>query len=232
MKSKIALMGAGGKMGLRITRNIKDNPNYEVYYIEISNVGVQKLSEMGVSPTDAKEAIPKADFIILAVPDRLIRKIGSDVIPQAKAGAMIVSLDPAAAYAGVIPIRNDLSYFVTHPCHPAIFSEEPNQKALSDYFGGIAKQNVVNALYRGKDEDYAKGDALSRIIYAPVDKTFRITVEQMAILEPGLVETYTLTLIDSMREALEKVISMGVPEEAAKAFLFGHIRVELAIVFG
>ena len=54
----------------------------------------------------------------------------------------------------------------------------------------------------------------------------------MAMLEPALVETFTLTLVDSMKEGLDKIIEMGVPEEAAKAFLFGHIRIELAITFG
>ena len=35
-----------------------------------------------------------------------------------------------------------------------------------------------------------------------------------------------------MKEALDETVKMGVPYEAAEAFLMGHIRVPLAIVFG
>ena len=35
----IALMGAGGKMGCRITRNMKDLPDYKMQYVEISKAG-------------------------------------------------------------------------------------------------------------------------------------------------------------------------------------------------
>ena len=69
-------------------------------------------------------------------------------------------------------------------------------------------------------------------MYAPVMNNYRITVEQMALLEPALVETFAATVITAIREALDMVVDMGVPEEAAREFLFGHIRIELAIIFG
>lgn len=61
---------------------------------------------------------------------------------------------------------------------------------------------------------------------------YRISVQQMAILEPALVETFSATLVTAMKEALDIAVQMGVPEEAAREFFFGHIRIELAIIFG
>ena len=47
MKKKITLVGAGGKMGLRLTRNLK-NSDYEMAYLEVSLAGIEKLKELGV----------------------------------------------------------------------------------------------------------------------------------------------------------------------------------------
>ena len=70
-------------------------------------------------------------------------------------------------------------------------------------------------------------------MYGPVIKSHRITVEQMAILEPALVETFSAALLSAVYEAYEKVVNeMGVPQEAAWEFMMGHLRTELAIVFG
>jgi hypothetical protein len=35
-----------------------------------------------------------------------------------------------------------------------------------------------------------------------------------------------------MKEAYDEVVKRGVPEEAARSFLLGHIQIPLAIVFG
>lgn len=43
--------------------------------------------------------------MILALPDKLIGKITREIIEDLKPGSMVVSLDPAAAYAEVIPLR-------------------------------------------------------------------------------------------------------------------------------
>ncbi len=227
MAIKIALMGAGGKMGCRITDNIRGIEQYDVAYVEISEVGIANLAERQLTPTPQDEAVRHADVVVLALPDKLIGKITKDIVPKMK------SLDPAAAYAEVMPMREDLTYFVTHPCHPPLFGDETDPKALTDWFGGIhARQHIVCALHQGPEEDYAKGEEIAAAMYGPVIKSHRITVEQMAILEPALVETFSATLIMAIREALEEAISMGVPEEAAREFLFGHIRIELAIIFG
>ena len=45
---KIALVGAGGKMGCRLTDNLK-NASYEMYYIEVSPPGLERLAQRGVT---------------------------------------------------------------------------------------------------------------------------------------------------------------------------------------
>jgi D-apionate oxidoisomerase len=233
MAIKVALMGAGGKMGSRITDNMKDLADYDIQYVEVSEPGIDNLVQRGLSPTPRDEALKDAEAVILALPDKLIGRITHEIIEVLEPGTMIISLDPAAAYAEVIPIREDLTYFVSHPCHPPLFNDEVTLEARTDWFGGVhAKQHIVCALHRGPEEDYAKGEKIARAMYAPVMNAYRITVEQMAILEPALVETFSATLVTAMKEALDKAVEMGVPEEAAREFFFGHIRIELAIIFG
>ena len=234
MKTKIALMGAGGKMGSRITDNLlKHLDKYEMYYIEVSEPGIANLAKRGLTPTPQAQALANADAVILALPDKLIGKITQAIVPTLKPGTLVIGLDPAAAYAGVIPIREDLSYFVSHPCHPPLFSEEVGELISLDWFGGVnAKMHIVSALHSGKEEDYARGDGIARDMYAPVMNNYRITVEQMAILEPALVETFAATCITAIKEAYDEAVKMGVPPEAAWEFLAGHARIEFAIVFG
>jgi hypothetical protein len=234
MTIKVALMGAGGKMGQRLTDNLMRHPDqYDMAYVEVSPAGVEKLAARGLTPTPQDQALADADAVILALPDRLIGRITHDIIEQIKPGAMIVSLDPAAAYADVIPLRDDLTYYVTHPCHPPMFNDENTPEARADWFGGVhAKHHIVSALHRGPESDWAKGDQLARAMYAPVMNNYRITVEQMAILEPALAETFTATLMSAIKEAYDAAVQMGVPPEAAFEFLSGHTRIAFAIVFG
>jgi len=226
-------MGAGGKMGQRLTRNLKDNPDYKTLYVEISEAGQASLAELGLSVTPQDKALEQADVVILAVPDALIGKICREIVPGLKSGTMIIGLDPAAGYAGVLPEREDITYFITHPCHPPLFGDETDPEALRDWFGGYkARQGIVCALHHGPEADYARGEAIARTIYAPVLRAHRLNTEQMAILEPALVETLALTCITICREAMEEVIRMGLPEQAVRDFFFGHLRTTAAIVFG
>lgn len=232
-KLKVALMGAGGKMGCRITDNIKDLPDYDVMYLEVSEPGRERLAERGLRASAQDAALAEAEVVILALPDRFIGQVTTDIVPSLNAGTMLLGLDPAAAHAGVIAIRSDLSYFVAHPCHPPLFNDETTDDARYDWFGGVhAKQHIVCALHHGPEQDYAKGEGLARDVYAPVMNSYRVTVEQMALLEPALAETFAATLVTAMKEALDETVKLGVPEEAAREFLLGHVRIELAIVFG
>jgi hypothetical protein len=227
----VALFGAGGKMGGRITDNVKDSA-YRVLYVEVSPAGIENLKKRGLPPTPADAALREADAVVLAVPDNLIERIAADVVPRMKAGAMLLCLDAAAPYAGKLPSRADVTYFVTHPCHPSVFNYESDPEARRDYFGGIrAKQSIVCALMQGPEEDYAQGEALCRRMFAPVVNAHRVTVEQMAILEPALSETTAATCMVVVREAMEEAVRRGVPRAAARDFLLGHLNIELAIVF-
>jgi hypothetical protein len=228
---KVVLAGAGGKMGFRLTRNL-NNSDYEMSYVEISPHGMQKLGELGITVTHAGNCVPDADFLILAVPDIALGMVSREMIPMLKRGAMVVTLDPAAALAGKLFQRDDVSYFITHPAHPSIFNWEPDEETMQDHFGGVAaKQSIVCALMSGPDEDYLNGEKLARTFYGPIHRSHRITVEQMGLLEPALVETLASTCVYVIRQGLDEVIRRGVPEEAARDFLLGHLRIQMAVLF-
>ena len=233
MTTTIALMGAGGKMGCRIADNLMHLPEYNIHYVEVSDAGKARLAERGLSVSDETSALAAAEVVILAVPDALIGQISRDLTLKLKGGTLVIVLDPAAAYAGELPTRHDISYFIAHPCHPPVFHDETDPLAQNDWFGGVhAKHHIVCALHAGPEEAYAKGEAIARAMFAPVMRANRVTTEQMAILEPALVETLCATLLTALKEGLDEVVSMGVPEQAAQDMLFGHIRTELAIIFG
>lgn len=229
----VALMGAGGKMGQRITQNLRSHPHYDMLYVEVDEAAVAELRRDGIRVTLQDEALEQSDIVILALPDRLLAPVTVEVVSKVNSGSMLICLDPAAAYAGNLAERDDISYFLAHPCHPPLFGGETDPEAREDWFGGQqkAKQNIVCALHHGPEEDYARGEALARAMYAPVMRAHRVTTEQMAILEPALVETLAATCLYIIREGMDEAISMGVPEEAARDFLLGHLRIELAIIF-
>jgi hypothetical protein len=167
------------------------------------------------------------------VPDTLIGRVAAGIEAQLAPGTMLIVLDAAAPFAGHLPNRPDLTYFVTHPCHPPIFNDETEFAAKHDHFGGVAaKQHIVNALMQGPEEAYALGESIARTIWAPVMRSHRVTVEQMALLEPGLSETVCASLLDVMREALDEVVARGVPRQAAHDFLLGHMNILAAVTFG
>ena len=229
----IALFGAGGKMGYRLASNLKGS-RFQVRHVEVAPSGVARLkSGLGIDCTPADAALDGADVVILAVPDTHIGKVAAGIDGQLKAGTMVVALDAAAPFAGHLPARPDLTYFVTHPCHPPIFNDETDLTAKNDHFGGVsAKQHIVNALMQGPESAYATGEAIAKAIWAPVMRSHRVTVEQMALLEPGLSETVAATLLVVMREAMDEVVARGVPKEAARDFLLGHMNVLGAVIFG
>lgn len=229
----IALLGAGGKMGVRLATNLMGSP-WDVRHVEISDVGRKRLQDaIGVTCVDEEQALADADVVLMATPDALIGKIASGFVHKLKPGTAVIMLDAAAPHAGELPERADITYFVTHPCHPPVFNDETEMEAKNDFFGGIkAKQHIVCALMQGPEEHYALCEEIARTIYKPVMRSHRVTVEQLAILEPALSETVAATLVTALREATEEAIRRGVPRQAAVDFMLGHINIELAIMFG
>ncbi|MFC4778678.1 phosphogluconate dehydrogenase C-terminal domain-containing protein [Paenibacillus sp. GCM10023252] len=227
----IALIGAGGKMGCRLTDNLVRSP-YHLLVCEQSETGLQRLSDRGLHPTPNDEAIQAADYVILAVPDALIGAISSDIVPHMRPGATLILLDPAAAYAGQVLLREDCTYVVTHPCHPALFEEQDSPEARQDMFGGIAaKQDIVLSHHIGSEAPLAEAERICIAMFAPVTTCHRITTEQMALLEPAAAEVVAAAAACLMKEALDEVVKLGVPEAAARSFMLGHIQIPLAIAF-
>ena len=105
---KITLIGAGGKMGCRLTRNLK-NSKYKMSYVEISEKGIENLKELGVETSTAETVLPDAAVSsYLAVPDTALAKVSAVIIPQMKSGAVVMTLDPAVARAGRLFMRRDI----------------------------------------------------------------------------------------------------------------------------
>ena len=230
--TKIALVGAGGKMGCRLTDNFIKCPQYDLHYLEVNEAGVKKLAARKVEISNQEDSIPTADVVILSVPDIAIKKISKNIIPQMKTGALVITLDPAAPLDGIIEHRDDLGYVIAHPCHPSVFNWEPTEQAFRDFYGGIsAKQSIVVALMHGNEAYYSLGEKIAQDMYGPIKNTHRITLEQMAILEPAMVETLAQTCMEVVKEGFDRIVEIGVPEKAARDFVLGHLRIQIAVLF-
>ncbi len=231
--TSIALLGAGGKMGCRILDHLQRNSAYALHCVEPGAAGREQLAARGVAPVTREAALAAADIVMLALPDRVLGSVAREIIPTLRPGTVVFMLDPAAAAAGELPPAPDLTYFVSHPCHPSVFEHFATREEIDDFFGGThARQPIVCALMQGPESDYARGERLARVIYAPVTRAHRVTVEQMALLEPTMAEVCGIALIMTLREALEEAIRRGVPRAAAEDFMYGHIKVPLGIAFG
>lgn len=228
---KVALLGAGGKMGVRLSTNLMGS-RFSVAHVEVSETGQQRLKEAtGFECQPLEQALDGAAAVILAVPDTAIGAVSRQIVGQLAPGTMVVVLDAAAPFAGHLPERADITYFVTHPCHPPIFNDETDPAARRDHFGGIAaRQSIVSALMQGPEEHFALGEEIAKVIFAPILRVHRVTVEQMAMLEPGLSETVCATLLVAMKDALDEVVRRGVDRIAARDFLLGHMNVIGAVV--
>ena len=219
-------------MGCRILDRLKGNSAYALQCVETGERGVKNLSERGLTPLAREDGVRNADVVILALPDRVLGTVAHEISEHLRSGSLVFTLDPAAAHAGALPKRPDVTFFTSHPCHPNVFDQFETEAERNDFFGGIhARQAIVCALMQGPEEHYALGEKMARDIYAPVSRSHRVTIEQMAILEPTMAETVGIALVTTLREALEEAVRRGVPRAAAEDFMFGHIKVELGIAF-
>ena len=92
----VTLLGAGGKMGGRVTANLRNLSRYKIAYVEASPERQKEIAG-GIETTPVQQALDTAEAVILAVPDRLIGRITQEVVPKLKPGTIVVGLDPAAA---------------------------------------------------------------------------------------------------------------------------------------
>ncbi|WP_137228382.1 phosphogluconate dehydrogenase C-terminal domain-containing protein [Streptomyces sp. BPSDS2] len=225
----VAVIGAAGKMGRRVSDNLVKS-DFQVLFSEASPQGQQLVRELGRTLTESTDAAARADVVILAVPDIVLGAVSEQLVPLMRPGTVVLTLDPAAAYAGLLLEREDIHYACAHPCHPSVFLERTTKEEWQDTFGGIAAPQEVVAAYEGGDQ--AKQDLAESVIrqmYAPVIDVHWVTVKQLAVLEPTLVETIACMVGALLTEALhETVHTVGVPEKAARAMLLGHTQVALA----
>lgn len=226
---KIAVIGAGGKMGMRVSDNLARTA-HDVAYVENSPAGRQRTIDAGRALTDASAAVADADIVVLAVPDLALQAVTAELVPQMKSGAVALTLDPAAAYAGLLTDRDDVVRAVAHPCHPSIFLQRTTPEEYADTFGGIAAPQDAIAAVESDDPAVAElVETTVRAIYAPVIDVHFVTIKQLAQLEPTLVETVACMIGSLLNEALDEAIhTMGVPEAAARSILYGHTQVALA----
>jgi D-apionate oxidoisomerase len=230
--STITLVGAGGKMGCRLTDNFLKN-RYAVHYLEVSPRGLENLRQRGVTVADQESSVPVSDVVILAVPDVAIGAVAREIVPKMKPGALLMTLDPAAPLDNQVPRRDDIGCVIAHPCHPSVFNWEPTEGGFRDFYGGIsAKQGIVIALMWGSESYYDLGVEISTAMYAPVSRVHRVTLEQMAMLEPALVETLAQTCMEVVKEGHDRLVAAGVPPEAVRDFVLGHLRIQIAVLFG
>lgn len=224
-----AVIGAGGKMGTRISDNLA-RTEHLVHYVESSPGGQQRVTDAGRVLSDAAAAVSEADIVVLAVPDLALAAVSAELVPQMKSGAVVLTLDPAAAYAGLLATRTDVVQAVAHPCHPSVFLQRTTAEEYADTFGGIAAAQDVVAAVESEDLGVRQTvEATVRAMYAPVLDVHWVSVKQLAQLEPTLVETIACMIGALLKESLhEAVHTMGVPEPAARAMLLGHVQVALA----
>ncbi|WP_250291076.1 phosphogluconate dehydrogenase C-terminal domain-containing protein [Streptomyces atroolivaceus] len=225
----VAVIGAAGKMGRRVSDNLVKS-DFRVLFSEASPKGQELIRDLGRELTESADAAARADVVVLAVPDVVLGTVSEELVPLMKPGTVVLTLDPAAAYAGLLFSRDDIHYTCAHPCHPSVFLERTTKEEWQDTFGGIAAPQEVVAAYEGGDAAKQElAESVIRVMYAPVIDVHWVTVKQLAVLEPTLVETIACMVGALLTEALhETVHTVGVPEKAARAMLLGHTQVALA----
>lgn len=225
-KIKVAVIGAGGKMGTRTSNNLCTvyADKFDVKLVETFPPAVERIEkERGLTVTPVQEALDFAEVVIFAVPDTMIKKLSAEYVPMLHPGTVFIILDPAAAVAHELTLRDDCTFGVAHPCHPSYFKWQKEEEAFNDRFGGEGgHQDIVMSCIQGDEEKFKLAEEVSRCMYR-ADKAYVMTSEQIAFLEPTLVEVLGAATLYAMAETVDKAVEKGIPKEAAVSFLTGHI---------
>ena len=87
--TRIAILGAGGKMGCRLTDNLlKSQQGHELLLVEVGDIGRARIAERGLNTTDECDALARAEVLILALPDRILGTVAHETIPKLNAGTI------------------------------------------------------------------------------------------------------------------------------------------------
>ena len=236
MKEKIivSVIGAAGKMGARVTNNLaKHADRVELLFCEASPAGIASIKERGFATVSAESAVPRSDIVVLAVPDVVIKKVSVGIVELMTPGKTLIILDPAAAVARELALRDDCTFVVAHPCHPSYFFEQDTPEARQDYFGGIAgKQDIIMAKIQGDDANFADARTVSELMFAPVLNSHVMGIRDLAFLEPTLVEILGASTLYAMAETVNEAERRGISRDAAISFLTGHINILSAVFLG
>lgn len=224
-KLAVSVIGAGGKMGVRTTDNLAKHLDIiDLYFCENAAAGIKNIGDRGFAVTPAEVAVPGSDIVVLAVPDKIMKEVSVGIVKMMAPGATCIILDPAAAVAKELALRDDCTFVVTHPCHPSYFLDQDTYEARHDYFGGVAaKQDIVVAKIQGSDENFATARTICEQMFAPVENSYVMGIRDIAFLEPTLVELLGATTLYAMAETVKEAERRGIPRAAAESFLTGHI---------
>jgi len=228
----VAIIGAGGKMGARAVQKLSRDPRYHVLACESDSTRARELLSNHIEIIQAEEALPKADFVVMAIPDALIGRMAHDFAPLMKPSATLIMLDAAAAFIGQLPDPGSLTFMIAHPCHPPMFVEQHLTQSNRDYFGGTAVQDIIVSLVSGARPNFEAGTEVCKMMFSPVNRAHEVTPAQFALLEPAMSEIVVATAACLMKASLDLAIEKGVPEKAANAFMAGHAQIAMAIAFG
>lgn len=144
----------------------------------------QMASGLDVTPT--LEAMQQADHVVMAVPDAQVGRFARELMPLMKDGGTLSMLDAAAACVGELPSRAGVTQMIANPCHPPFFTVQPTPGAQSDYFGGIATQDIIVALIEVGEANFEEGIKVCKDMFAPVNRALQVTLEQFVLLEPAM----------------------------------------------
>jgi hypothetical protein len=224
-KIKVSVIGAGGKMGTRTSNNLKNaEQEIELWLCETSQKGIESVEARGLSVSLAEDVVPKSDIVVLAVPDTLIQKVSEDIVKMMAPGSALIILDPAAAVAHELTLRDDCTFAIAHPCHPSYFLDQDTYEARHDYFGGMgAKQDIVVGMIQGTDKRFSQCRRVSELMFSPVETSFVMGIRDIAFLEPTLVELLGATCLHAMAETVDMAEKRGIDRNAAISFLTGHV---------
>ena len=211
-------------MGTRTSKNLaKMTDKYDLMLVENAPKGIESIHARGLEVMLVEEALEKAEVVVFAVPDTLIKKLSAIYVPMLKPGTGFLILDPAAAVAKELTLRDDCTFGVAHPCHPSFLLDQDTPEARADRFGGEGgKQDIVMSKICGEDEVFAKMQETAHDMYA-AQTAYVMTSEQIAFLEPTLVELLGATCLYAMAETVDEAERRGIQREAAVSFLTGHI---------